>query len=67
MGKNQWYHSGVGAPLILVYSGDWDVHWGYRILTHGQMTIVPVAVTKSWLAPNVFQKKVTGGRYGFEF
>ena len=21
---------GVGAPLILVYfSGDWDVHWGY--------------------------------------
>ena len=28
----------VGAPLILVYfSGDWDVHWGYRILTHGHI------------------------------
>ena len=28
----------VGAPPILVYfRGDWDVHWGYRllILTHG--------------------------------
>ena len=30
-------HFGVGAPPILVYfSGDWDVHWGYGILTHGQ-------------------------------
>ena len=29
-------HFGVGAPPILVYfSGDWDVHWGYGILTHG--------------------------------
>ena len=29
VGQNQWYHSGVGAPPILVYfSGDWDVHWG---------------------------------------
>ena len=28
----------VGAPPILVYfSGDWDAHWGYGILTHGQM------------------------------
>ena len=25
----------VGAPPIVVYfSGDWDVHWGYGILTH---------------------------------
>ena len=31
-------HFGVGAPPILVYfSGDWDVHWGYGILTHGHM------------------------------
>ena len=31
-------HFGVGALPILVYlSGDWDVHWGYGILTHGQM------------------------------
>ena len=26
VGQNQWYHFGVGAPPILVYfSGDWDV------------------------------------------
>ena len=25
----------VGAPPIFVYfSGDWDIHWGYEILTH---------------------------------
>ena len=37
-GQNQWYHFGVGAPPILVYfTGDWDVHWGYRILTHGHV------------------------------
>ena len=31
-------HFGVGAPPILVYfSGDWDVHWGYGILTHGHI------------------------------
>ena len=29
---------GVGAPPIFVYfSGDWDVHWGYGLLTHDQM------------------------------
>ena len=28
----------VGAKLVLVYSsGDWDVHWGYGILTQGHM------------------------------
>ena len=38
MGQNQWYHFGIGAPPILVYfSGDGDVHWGYGILTHGQL------------------------------
>ena len=26
------FHFGVGAPPILVYfSGDWDVHWGYDL------------------------------------
>ena len=31
VGQKQWYHFGVGAPPILVYfSGDWDVHWGVR-------------------------------------
>ena len=29
-------HSGVGPPPILVcFSGDWDVHWRYGLLTHG--------------------------------
>ena len=38
VGQNQWYHFGVGAPPILVYfSGDRDVHWGYGILTHGHI------------------------------
>ena len=28
----------VGAPPILVhFSGDWDAHWGYGILPHGQV------------------------------
>ena len=39
VGKNHWYHFGVGAPPILVYfSWDWDVHWGYGILIHGRIT-----------------------------
>ena len=38
VGQNQWYHFGVGAPPMLVYfSRDWDVHWGYGILNHGRM------------------------------
>ena len=38
VGQNQWYHFGVGAPPILVYfSGDWDVHWGYGLFTHGHV------------------------------
>ena len=38
VGQNQWYHFGVGTPPILVYfSGDWDDHWGYGILTHSHM------------------------------
>ena len=27
-------HFGVGA---VYFGGDWDVHWGYGILTHGQL------------------------------
>ena len=38
-GQNARYHIEVGAPPILVYfSGDWDVHWGLtEVLTHGHM------------------------------
>ena len=43
VGYNQWYHFGVGAPPILVhFSGDWDVHWGYGILTHGHISDLPL-------------------------
>ena len=32
VGENQRCHFGIGAPPILVYfSGDWDVHWGYDL------------------------------------
>ena len=31
---------GVGAPPILVYfSGDWDVQWGHGTLTHSHVAI----------------------------
>ena len=34
------YHVGVGAPPMLCYSSlDWDVHWGYGLLTHGHMAL----------------------------
>ena len=34
----------TGAPPILVYfSWDWDVHWGYGLLTHGHMTRIPLS------------------------
>ena len=39
VGQHQLYHFGLGAPPILVYfSGDWDVHWGYGLLTHSHMS-----------------------------
>ena len=39
-GQNQQHHFRVGAPPILVYfSWDWDVHWGYGLLTHGHMSL----------------------------
>ena len=35
VGRHRWYHFGVGVPPILVYfSGNWDVHWRYGVLTH---------------------------------
>ena len=38
--KRMGSHFGVGAPPILVYfSGDWVVHWGYGVLTHGHIFV----------------------------
>ena len=43
MEKPMGSHVGGSAPPILVYfSKDWDVHWGYGLLTHGQV-IRPMA------------------------
>ena len=40
VGQHQWYHFGVGAPPMLVYfSGDGDVHWGYGVLTHSHIEL----------------------------
>ena len=38
MVQTLWYHFGIGAPILVYFSGDWDVHWGYGVLTHGRMT-----------------------------
>ena len=41
VGQNQWYHFGVGAPPIVVYfSGDWDVRWGYGLSSRGHIIIM---------------------------
>ena len=40
VGQNQWYHFGVGeftTHFRTYFGGDWDVHWGYGIFTHGHM------------------------------
>ena len=40
VGQNQWYHFGIGAqPIFVYFSGDWDAHWGYGILTHGHLKL----------------------------
>ena len=79
VGQNQWYHSGIGAPPLLVYfCGDWDVHWGYGILTHGHIPWRPkpspivrftacgisslAAGTSSWGPPAPRRPAEMGGR-----
>ena len=48
--KPFWYRFGVGAPPILgiCFSDDWDVHWGYGLLTHSQRK--PSGVQVNWQA-----------------
>ena len=53
VGQNQWYHFGVAAPPILVYSiGDWD-DWGYGILTHGQMGTAGLSLNQKLQGSNL--------------
>ena len=51
-----WYHFGVGAPPILVdFSGNWDVHWGYGLLTHGHIDCMcPFVATAAFYRRNRF-------------
>ena len=28
----------VGAPILVYFSGGWDFHWGYGLLTHGHVS-----------------------------
>ena len=55
VGQNQWYDFGVGAPPILFYfSRDWDVHYGYGILTHVLVSESPYNPMLSlWACPKV--------------
>ena len=35
-----------GRPILVYFSGDWDVHWGYGLLTHGQVSFLLFAVVQ---------------------
>ena len=44
VGPHQWHHSGgfsVHHPFLIIFrtyfSGDWDVHRGYGVLTHSHV------------------------------
>ena len=42
-------HFGVGAARMLVYfSGEWDVHWGYGLLTHDHVCSIRLEDLKGW-------------------
>ena len=68
MAVGQWYHFGQGAPPIFVYfSGDWDVHWIYGILSHGHLVLCPPisgrsseeTIRKPMLKGHRFERKET--------
>ena len=47
-------HFGVGAPPTLVYfGGEWDVHWGYGLLTHGH-----ICLFEDWSLTNRFDSRI---------
>ena len=47
------------------FCGDWDVHWGYRFLTHGHMSfdLFGAALVSSWIA-FWFARYVSNAHYG---
>ena len=55
MGQNQGYYFGVGAlPMLVYFSGDWDVHWGYGLLTRGHLTMERTVLFAPYEATNIF-------------
>ena len=62
VGQNQWYHFGVGESYILGYcSGDWDVHWGYGLLTHGHLAVGQKWGNPKMACPGQWRPAVPGG------
>ena len=52
LGQNHGHPFGVGeftSHSRLYFSGGWDVHWGYGVLTHGQMTVGVMFLDHFWL------------------
>ena len=60
-----WLVGEFTTHFRLYFSGDWDVDWGYDILTHGQMTGVdpyslkgPPALTRGDCSPMVVERNI---------
>ena len=52
VGQNQRDHFGVirhSPPFF--FGGEWDVHWGYGLLTHGHMGMNLDKAGRFWNAP----------------
>ena len=50
MVQKQWYHFGIGAsPISVYFSRDWDVHWGYGVLTHAHVISSSCQTGINWL------------------
>ena len=41
---------GTISPVLVDFSRDWDVHWGYGLLTHGHMAPVAGVLIPSFFA-----------------
>ena len=66
MVQNQWYHFGIGAPPILIYfSGDWDVHWGYGVLTHVHLNRL-LAFKETQPCGHIFAMKASGAEISLD-
>ena len=61
VGQHQWYHFKVGAqPMLVYFSGDWDVHWGYGLLVCGHLLCCIILLPppaygtlRAWVGPRL--------------